>query len=167
MIAMVVMAFFVEVPKWHWYYIPALESLYLIVTSHIRLYIFFQCPFAVSVLSPFFDPEAPFEGIPLYMAHSAAASPQPTPLAAMEVDPSETSASSPSSSASGGSGHSPSDPRLSGIMVNGFLSPSPRRIRGIMKDLLGDCLVSVGLDDASCTKWPSFEYLFMQPWATD
>ena len=121
--AMAAIAFFAKVPKWQWHYNPALDSLYLTATSRVCLYIFFYLPFAVSVLSQFFDPEAHFDRIPLYMAHPAALSPQPLPPASMETNPSQASASSSSSSAFGGSGHSPDDPGPSSITANGFFSP--------------------------------------------
>ena len=66
--------FFAEVPKWQWHYDHALDSLYLIATSRVRLYVFFQRAFAASLVSPLFDLAAPFLGVPLYMAH-----PDPVP----------------------------------------------------------------------------------------
>ena len=51
-VIMAVMALFIEVPKWQWYYDPALGSLLLSATSRICLYIFLQHVFIVSILSP-------------------------------------------------------------------------------------------------------------------
>ena len=76
MTVMVAMAFFIEVPEWQWHDDPPMDSLYLTVTTHVHSYIFFQRVFAVPIFSPFFDPTASFEGIPLYMAHSDPMPPQ-------------------------------------------------------------------------------------------
>ena len=91
---MAAIVIFVKVFEWQWHYDPVLDFLYLMASSCFRLYIFFYCSFVVSVLWPFFDPEAPFNGIPLFMAYSAAASPQPSHPASIESDPSKVSSSS-------------------------------------------------------------------------
>ena len=52
-VVMVAMTILIDVPKWQWYYNPALDSLLLLATSRIRLYIFFQHVLTISVLSPF------------------------------------------------------------------------------------------------------------------
>ena len=109
--AMAMISFFTKIPEWQWHYNPTLDSLYLTASSYVCLYIFFQRPFVVLVLSSFFNLEAPFDGIPLYMAHLAAASPQPIPLASMESNPSKASSSSSSTFASGDSRHPPGEPR--------------------------------------------------------
>ena len=122
MTAMAAMAFFAEALEWKWHYNPVLDSLYVMTTSCVRLHIFFRL-FAVSVLSPFFDSEALFDRIPLYMAHPAAASPQPTSLASPDTDLLEANASTSFSSfASGGGMHPPCDPETVGILESGFLS---------------------------------------------
>ena len=89
--------------------------------------------FVVSIFSPLFDPTAPFEGIPLYMAHLDpmpphkaqpvdAILPQPASPKSSESDPPKMSASSSSSSSALDDGYAPSDPRSAGLMVNEFLS---------------------------------------------
>ena len=50
--AMAMMALLAEVPEWQWCYDPALDSLLLLATSHICLYIFIQHVFTISILSP-------------------------------------------------------------------------------------------------------------------
>ena len=122
-VEMATMAFFIEVPEWQWHYNPALDSLYMTTLSRMHLYLFFQRPFIVSVVNLVFNPVAIFDGIPLHLAHSVAASPQPSLLASMEIDPFEVSTSSSSSSTSGGSRHPPSDPGPSGTLESSFLSP--------------------------------------------
>ena len=88
MTVMTAMVFFAEIPEWQWHYDPALDSLFLTATSRMWLYIFFQRAFIVSVLSPFFDPKAPFDGIPLYMAHLVVIPPQMAPPIAVPPQPS-------------------------------------------------------------------------------
>ena len=50
-VVMAAMALLTEVPKWQWYYDPTLDSLLLSAMSCVRLYIFLQHVFIVSVLS--------------------------------------------------------------------------------------------------------------------
>ena len=90
---------------------------------HFRLYIFFHYSFVVSISSPFFDPKVPFDGIPLYMVHQAAAPPQPSPPASMESDPSKTNSSFSAAFSWGGKGHPLGNLRAAGILVNGFHTP--------------------------------------------
>ena len=90
--------------------------------AQVRLYTFFQHSFAESILSPFFDLEAPFDGIPLYMAHLVFASPPPCPLASMETNPSEVSSSFWASTPSV-SKHPSDNPGAADIMENGFYIP--------------------------------------------
>ena len=71
---MVAVVLFTEMPEWQWHYDHALDSLYLTGTSQVRVYIFFYRAFVAPLLSPLFDPTAPFLGVPLYMAH-----PDPVP----------------------------------------------------------------------------------------
>ena len=133
MTKMAAMLFFAEMLEWQWYYNPTLDSQYLMATSYVHLYIFFQHPFIVSIFGPTFDPMAPFGGIPMHMAHPAAATPQPSPSSSMEIDPSKAISSS-SFFAFGCSGHPPDSLGSSGIIPNGFLSPELEQ--GIMQDLL-------------------------------
>ena len=76
----------------------------------------------VSVLSHFFDLEAPFDGVPLFMAHSAFTPCQPSPLASMESDPSEASSFLSLTPSSGGSGSPAGGPKATNILENGFLT---------------------------------------------
>ena len=123
MIVMAALVFFAKIPKWQWHYDHVLGSLYLMATSRIHLYTFFQLSFVKSVFSSIFDPEAPFDGVPLFMAHPAGAPLQPFPPASLEIDPSEVSASTSSSSfAPTGDRSSPGGLRVADIMVNGFPS---------------------------------------------
>ena len=144
MTAMAAMAFFIKVLEWQWHYNPALDSLYLIATSCVRLYIFFQHPFAVLVLSPFFDLEAPFDRILLYMANLTTAPPQPSLPTSLETDPSQARAStSSSSSAFGGSERPPGDPGTASILKIDFLSS-----KSVQRDYVGPFgrpLVSISL----------------------
>ena len=64
--------------------------------------IFFRCPFTVYVLNEHFDPEAPFDDVPLCMAHLVFAPPHSSPLSTMESDPSKVSSSSASAALFGG-----------------------------------------------------------------
>ena len=123
MIPMAVLVFFAEIPEWQWNYDYVLDSLYLTATSRMCLYIFFERSFSESVLSLMFEPKAPFDGVPLFMAHPAGAPLQPFPPASPETDPSEAGTSTCSSSSA------PGDDRPSlgglgaiGVMANGFLS---------------------------------------------
>ena len=75
MIVMATMVFFAEVPEWQWHFIPTLDSLYLTATSQVRLYISLQCVFTVFCFKSTFDPEVPFDEIPLYKAHPVTVSP--------------------------------------------------------------------------------------------
>ena len=122
--------FFAEVQEWHWHYDPFLDSLYLTASSHFLLYMFFYRTFAIPLLSPLFDPPAPFYGVLLYMAHLIPVPPHQAPLpqlahpASSESDPSEwmESSSSSSSSSAPGDRPAPTDHRPVGIIPNGFLS---------------------------------------------
>ena len=67
--AMALVVIFLEAINWQWHYDHALDSMYLMGQAQIRLYIFIQRSFAVSILSPFFDPKAPLDRIPLCIAH--------------------------------------------------------------------------------------------------
>ena len=124
MIVMASMVVYLEAPNWQWHYDHAMSFMYLMGHAQGRLYIFFQHSFAVSIMSPFFGPEAPFDEIPLYMAHPTFAppSPPPPPSASMEIDLSEASSFSSASTASD-SEHPPGSPEASGIMENGFYTP--------------------------------------------
>ena len=51
-VMMAAMTFLAEVPEWQWYYDPALDSLLSLATPGVRLYIFVQHVFTVSVFSP-------------------------------------------------------------------------------------------------------------------
>ena len=157
-IVIAAIAFLAEVPEWQWHYDPALDSLYLIATSHVCLYIFFQRTFAVLIFSPLFNPAAPFKGIPLYMAHlvavpphtaqPAAVLPQPTPSSPPENNPSEMSTFSSSSSFAPGGGYSLGDLGTANIMESGFLSSESAQRS--LPDLLRIVV---------CIEWPSFGYL--------
>ena len=114
------------------------------VTSCVHLYIFLQHPFAISILSPFFDPEASFDGVPLYMAHPDAVPPQmahPTvvpsqlsPPASPESDPLKASTSTSSSSTLGDGEHPPGGLETANIMeFHSFES-----IQRNFMDLFGD-----------------------------
>ena len=113
---MVALIFFAEIPEWQWHYDHTLDSLYAMAISRIRLYISFQCSVTKSVLSLMFNPEAPFDGIPLFMAYLEGTPLQPFPLASLKINPSEVSVSTSSSSSA------PGGLRAAGIMANGFLS---------------------------------------------
>ena len=51
------------------------------------MYIFFHRPFSITVLSPQFDLEFLFDGIPLDMAHLVFDPPPPSPILDTETDP--------------------------------------------------------------------------------
>ena len=55
------------------------------------MYIIFHCLFTIYVLSEYFDPEAPFDGVPLFMAYLVFTPPQLSPTSAMETDLSKVS----------------------------------------------------------------------------
>lgn len=135
MTEMATMALFAEMLEWQWHYSPALDSLYLTAPSHVCLYILFQHPFTVLVFSRAFDPVAPYDEIPLHMAHLTMAPPQPSPSMSMETDPSEASTSPSSASTFGDSKPLCDDPGAPSIMVNDFLTPEQDQ----GQDLLGDC----------------------------
>ena len=63
---------FTKLLEVQFHYDPMIDSLYITVTCHFRLYFFFCRDFAVPLFSPLFDPTAPFLAIPLYMAHLVA-----------------------------------------------------------------------------------------------
>ena len=113
---------YLEAPNWQWHYDHAMNSMYLMGQVQVRLYVFFQHSFAVSILSPFFNPKASFDGIPLYMAHPVFASPPPSPSVSMETDPSKASSSFLDSTSSD-SGHPSGSPGAAGIMENSFYTP--------------------------------------------
>ena len=70
-----------------------------------------------------FNPEAPFDEVPLFMAHPVGALLQPFLPASPETDPSKESGSTSSSSSTlKGEEPSPGGLEAIGIMVNGFLS---------------------------------------------
>ena len=82
---------FLEVPEWAWHYDPTLDSLVLVARSSLRLYIFFNRPFSIPVVSWHFDPRRPYANLPLHLAHPPHF-PEPTPSpSSMETDPSEGS----------------------------------------------------------------------------
>ena len=88
---------FLETPDWTWYHDPTLDSIYLVGHASVRMYIFFSRPFVVTVLSPQFDQEFPFNGVPLYAAHPSYPSPSPPPSPSIKSNPSQDSSSSLSS----------------------------------------------------------------------
>ena len=82
---------FLDVLEWTWHYDPTLDSLVLVAHSSFRLYIFFNCPFSISVVSWHFDPCHSFTDLGLYLTRPPYF-PEPTPFASsMETDPSEGS----------------------------------------------------------------------------
>ena len=110
-----------------------MDFLYLIATTHIRLYMFFQCVFVVPIFSPLFDPTASFEWIPLYIArpdlmppHMAhpddVVLPQAALLESSKSDQPEMSASSSSSSFSPADDYALGDPKSASFMANGFFA---------------------------------------------
>ena len=153
--AMAAIVFFAEVPEQQRHYDPVLDSLYLMASSRFRLYLFFQRSFAVSILCPFFNPEAPFDGIPLYMVYPEAAPTQPSPPASMEFDSIEASSSFSSAPSSGGSGHLLSGPRTSGILANDFHTPS--WISTVCRTFWKTNRLLYGLASVPFIEWPSFE----------
>ena len=88
---------------------------------HVKLCIFFQRSFLVSILSPFFNPEAPLDEIPLYMVHSVFTPPPPppSPSTSMEIDPFELWSSS-SASTPEDNRHSRGSLEVAGVMENDF-----------------------------------------------
>ena len=70
---------FLETSDWTWHHDLALDLVCLLGHVAIRMYIFFNNPFAVIVLSPQFDPEFPFNGVPLHVGHPPFPSPSPPP----------------------------------------------------------------------------------------
>ena len=90
---------------------------------HFWLYIFFQWSFVVSILSLFFDLEALFEGVHLFMAYLAFAPPQPSPPASMEIDPFKVISFSSLTTSFEGSEYPPSGLRAMDIMENDFHTP--------------------------------------------
>ena len=90
---------FLETPNWTLHHDPALDSMYLLSHVAVRMYIFFNCPLAVLVLNPQFDPEFPFKCVPLHAAHPFYPSPSPSPplSCSSETDPLEDSSSTSSS----------------------------------------------------------------------
>ena len=120
MTTMEAIVFFTKILEWQWHYNLVLDSQYLAASSCFPLYIFFQCLFVMSILSPFSDPEVPFDGIPLYMAHPVTAPPPPLSLVSKESDPSEMSSSSSSTLGSRGSGHPLGGPKVLGIWRMAF-----------------------------------------------
>ena len=112
---------FAEMPELQWYYDHVIDSLSMIVTCWLRLYIFFCRNFAVPLFSPLFDPASPLLAIPLYMAHHVpppVASPQPAHPTSSESDPLEMVDSSSPSFFALDDGYLPVDLN----MANGFLS---------------------------------------------
>ena len=92
------------------------------------MYIFFNQPFAVTILSPQFDPKFPFDGVPLHMVHRVFDPPPPSPFLDMETGPSE--ASSPATSTQSSNLSTPPrgdqtvpDTRFAAIVENDFYSP--------------------------------------------
>ena len=80
---------FLKTPDWTWHHDPV----YLLGHATVRMYIFFSRP----VLSLQFDPEFPFNGVPLHVAYLPYPSPSPPPSPSTETDPSEDNSSSSSS----------------------------------------------------------------------
>ena len=108
------------------------QILYLIATFRVCLYVLFQRAFAAPIYGPFFDPAAPFMGVPLYMAHPdpitphqarpPAAPPPPVHPESSKSDPLEMTCSSSSSSSAPDDCYAPAGLGFADLMPNGFLS---------------------------------------------
>ena len=85
------------------------------------MYIFFSCPFIVTVLNSQFDPKFPFNGFPLHAIHPPYPSLLPPPSPSTETDPSEDS--SYSSSFGGDQEVLDLTPKGFSTMENGFYTP--------------------------------------------
>ena len=56
---------YIEFPTWHWHFDPVLNATVLTVRVATKIYIFYDRQFHSSVMSPFFRPYDPYDGISL------------------------------------------------------------------------------------------------------
>ena len=112
------LVFYLDSPQWVWHYDPALDSLYAVGYSQVRVYVFFARSFSTSVFTADFDPTFPYDGVPLHMAH-------PVIFDIPHAPPAPPLADAPSSSSSSDSDPSEGPDAPSGgeaimPMANGF-----------------------------------------------
>ena len=67
----VTVVLFIEILDLQLHYDPMFDSLYIIITSHFRLYFFTRRDFVVPFFHPLFDSAAPYIASSLHMAHLA------------------------------------------------------------------------------------------------
>ena len=77
---------FLKTLDWFWHYDPDLDSMFLMGQAQVCMYIFFCRPFSINILSPQFDPEILFDGVPLHMVHPVFDLPPPLPILDMEMN---------------------------------------------------------------------------------